>query len=59
MDRLARSDFVRHLTGRVFLSHHEALAELAPDTTRRADAASRPAIDAARVFPERAPERNA
>ena len=54
MDRLARSDFVRHLSGRVFLSHHEALAELAPGMTRRSDAATRPAIDAAQVFPEQA-----
>lgn len=54
MDRLARSDFVRHLPGRVFLSHHEALAELAPETTSRADLAARPAIDAAQTFPERA-----
>ncbi|MRX51921.1 sulfate permease [Paracoccus sp. S-4012] len=57
MDRLARSDFLRHLTGRVFLSHHEALGELAPETTRRADLAARPDIDAARTFPERASRR--
>jgi SulP family sulfate permease len=44
-DRLARSDFFAHLTGRVFLSQHEAMAALDPETTRRAD---RPA-------PERAP----
>ena len=46
MDRLARTDFVRHLSGHVFLSRHEALAELAPETTRGADLAARPAIDA-------------
>ena len=57
MDRLARSDFVQHLSGRVFLSHHEALAELAPETTHRADLAARPAIDAAQSFPERATRR--
>jgi len=33
MDKLARSDFLAHLTGRVFLSQHEAVAALA----RRAD----------------------
>jgi len=53
MDRLARTDFIRHLTGRVFLSHHAALLELAPDATRAADAKAPPDIDAARVFPER------
>ncbi|GGL57953.1 SulP family inorganic anion transporter [Wenxinia marina] len=53
MDRLARSDFVDALTGRIFLSHHEALAELAPETTRDCDAAVRPPIDAGRTFPER------
>lgn len=53
MDRLARTDFIRHLSGRVFLTHHEALAELAPEATRAADAAARPPIDAAQVFPER------
>ena len=53
MDRLARTDFIQHLTGRVFLSHHEALAELAPETTRLADMSDRPPIDAAQSFPER------
>ena len=57
MDRLTRTDFVRHLSGRVFLSHHEALAELAPEATRRADLAARPDIDAAQAFPERASRR--
>jgi len=57
MDRLARSDFLRHLSGRVFLSQHEALARLAPETTHRADCAARPAIDAAQAFPERGPRR--
>ncbi|WP_404404568.1 SulP family inorganic anion transporter [Pelagibacterium halotolerans] len=28
MDRLERSDFLKHLTGQVFLSQHEAIAEL-------------------------------
>jgi sulfate permease, SulP family len=57
MDRLARSDFVRHLSGRVFLSHHEALAELAPETTSCGNLAARPEIDAAQTFPERATRR--
>ncbi|SDY68274.1 sulfate permease, SulP family [Citreimonas salinaria] len=52
MDRLARTEFLSHLTGQVFLSHHEALAALAPETTRTADAARRPPIDAAKPFPE-------
>lgn len=29
MDRLNRSDFLRHLSGRVFLSHHQAVLALA------------------------------
>jgi SulP family sulfate permease len=37
MDRLARSDFFQHFKGQVFLSQHQALAALDPDTTRRAD----------------------
>lgn len=53
MDRLARSDFLEHLTGAVFLSHHEALARLAPERTRAADAAERPPIDPAQPHPER------
>jgi SulP family sulfate permease len=58
MDRLARSDLIGHLTGRVFLSHHEALAVLAPETTRACDAGRRPAIDAGRAFPERRDRRS-
>ena len=52
MDRLAPTDFVRHLSGRVFLSHHDALAVLAPEPTRACNSATRPTINAARVFPE-------
>jgi SulP family sulfate permease len=29
MDRLQRSDFLQHLTGRVFLTHHQAVQALA------------------------------
>ncbi len=42
MDRLKRSDFLEHLSGRVFLSQHDALAALDPETTRSAEAALRP-----------------
>ncbi|MDJ0943987.1 MAG: sulfate permease [Kiloniellales bacterium] len=42
MDRLKRSDFLAHLSGRVFLSQHDALAALDPETTRSAEAALRP-----------------
>ena len=42
LDRLERSDFLRHLTGRVFLSQHDALAALDPETTRNAETALRP-----------------
>ena len=41
-DRLHRSDFFRHLTGKVYLSQYDALAELAPEVTRQADAGIRP-----------------
>lgn len=37
MDRLQRSDFFDHFKGQVFLSQHQALAALDPDTTRKAD----------------------
>jgi SulP family sulfate permease len=37
LDRLQRSHFLDHLTGRVFLSHHQAMATLDPDVTARAD----------------------
>lgn len=36
MDRLKQSDFLAHFGGRVFISQFEALAELDPQTTRRA-----------------------
>ncbi|MEQ8653656.1 MAG: sulfate permease [Kiloniellales bacterium] len=42
-DRLKRSDFLQHLSGRIYLSHHDALAELDVETTRSADAGLRPA----------------
>jgi SulP family sulfate permease len=38
MDRLGRSHFLGHLTGRVFLSHHQAMKALDPGVTAAADA---------------------
>lgn len=55
MDRLANSALLTHLTGRVFLSHHEALEALAPEITHGTDRLDRPDIDAARPSPERGP----
>jgi len=40
MDRLERSDFLEHLTGKVFLSQHAAMAALDPEVTARADSAA-------------------
>jgi SulP family sulfate permease len=37
LDRLKRSPFLEHLTGRVFLSQHEAMAALDGELTARAD----------------------
>lgn len=37
LDRLKRSQFLDHLTGRVFLSQHQAMTALDPKTTVRAD----------------------
>lgn len=41
-DRLQRSHFLDRLSGRVFLSQYQAMAELDPDLTRQADAAVPP-----------------
>lgn len=43
LDRLQRSDFLEHLTGRVFLSQHQAMATLDPDITANADVSFAPA----------------
>ncbi|WP_417668203.1 SulP family inorganic anion transporter [Roseibium sp.] len=40
MDRLKRTDFVEHLTGKVFLSQYEALCELDPATAHISEARS-------------------
>jgi SulP family sulfate permease len=37
LDRLQRSQFLEHLTGQVFLSQHQAMATLDPETTASAD----------------------
>lgn len=37
LDRLRRSQFLEHLTGRVFLSQHQAMATLDPETTASAE----------------------
>lgn len=42
LDRLQRSHFLEHLTGRVFLSQHQAMAALDPETTVHADGARGP-----------------
>lgn len=42
LDRLMHSHFLERLTGRVFLSQHQAMATLDPETTARADAAPGP-----------------
>lgn len=44
MDRLQRADFLGRLTGRVFLSHYDAVRELAPEVL---DAGEVPAVAAA------------
>ena len=41
LDRLQRSRFLEHLTGRVFLSQHQAMAALDPETTASAEAPQR------------------
>lgn len=42
MDRLERSDFLTHLSGRIFLSQHDAMSVLDPQTTLLADQGARP-----------------
>jgi sulfate permease, SulP family len=51
MDRLARSTFLDHLTGEVFLSQFQAMARLDPETIIRA---ARPAGSTARPDPKAA-----
>ena len=47
MDRLKRSHFLDELTGKVFLSQWDAMAELDPQTAHAAEAGERPALSAA------------
>jgi SulP family sulfate permease len=42
MDKLQRSDFLSHLTGKVFLSQHDAMKELSPEITAQTDSLPRP-----------------
>ena len=49
MDKLKRSEFLGHLSGRIFLSQYDALAELDPVTTGTADHAARPRHSAAKL----------
>lgn len=49
MDKLKRSDFLDRLTGKVFLSHYDALAALDPETTWQAMNRCRPKRSAATV----------
>jgi SulP family sulfate permease len=47
MDRLERhSEFLKHLTGRVFLTQHQAMRSLDPEVTRQADSMPRPTLAA-------------
>jgi SulP family sulfate permease len=47
MDRLEKhSDFLKHLTGRVFLTQHQAMRALDPEVTSRADSMPRPTLAA-------------
>jgi SulP family sulfate permease len=43
LDRLKRSQFLDHLTGRLFLSQHQAMTALDPKTTAAANAVAVPA----------------
>lgn len=56
MDRLKRSPFFDHFTGEVFLTQHDAMAALDPETTAQADAADRPATPAQAQARSRAAE---
>jgi hypothetical protein len=38
MDRLSDTGFLRNLSGKVFLSHFQAIGELAPEVLRADDA---------------------
>jgi SulP family sulfate permease len=42
MDKLERSDFLSHLSGKVFLSQHDAMKELSPEITAQTNSLPRP-----------------
>jgi SulP family sulfate permease len=42
MDRLKRSDFLEHLTGRIFLSEFEAMHALDPQTFKTPEVVTAP-----------------
>ncbi len=44
MDRLQRSDFLPHLSGRIFLTHYQAVAELAPEVLSSRQGADLPTM---------------
>jgi len=56
MDRLQRSDFLEHLTGSIYLSQRDALAELDPEITQLAEHETRPNRSAA-AFPKKPPQK--
>ena len=37
MDRLQATDFVNHLSGKVYLTHYQAVSELAPEILNLVD----------------------
>ena len=37
MDKLEKSDFLKHLSGEIFLSHHDAMRKLDPQTTEQVE----------------------
>lgn len=44
LDRLKRSNFLNHLTGQVFLTHHQAMRTLDPEITHKADIMDRSSL---------------
>ena len=37
MDRLQTTDFLKHLSGKVYLTHYQAVSELAPEVMTRSE----------------------
>ena len=44
LDRLERSNFLDHLTGKVFLTQHQAMRTLDPEVTNTADTMERASL---------------